>query len=197
MTLANKITCIRLLNVPVYIVLLLCFKQSIDAGTPNQWYRWASFLIFVTTVMLDGLDGFVARKRKEITRIGTILDPLADKMLIFSSLLLLSSLFKGSSDFFLPLWFIGLVVGRDLLLLFGFLIISSVTGSVTVHARLSGKCASVLQAVVIALVLMHYHGVLSTVAIATAAFFTAVSSVQYTFDGRMQLQVYKLQKATN
>jgi len=187
LTLANKITVVRILLIPVFIILVLYFDKSVIAGEPNSLMRRVATIVFFSIFLLDALDGYAARKRKEITRLGTLLDPLADKAMLLSALVLLSlpsSAFSPS----LPAWFVVLVISRDVLLVGGALIIQSIVGTVLVRPRLSGKVTTFFQSMVIIWVFLGLHHKIVYALIGIAAALTFVSAVQYILDGIRQLE---------
>ena len=77
---ANQITIIRVLLIPIFVLFLL-------SDLPYREY-FAAF-IFIVLSLSDALDGYIARKRKEVTEIGKIIDPIADKLLIAAALIFL------------------------------------------------------------------------------------------------------------
>ena len=101
MNLPNKLTVIRVLLVPLFIVFFLLSTNRIYPLTLGTFsyefeynidiYRFLSALIFLVASLTDFLDGYIARKNNLITNFGKLLDPLADKILVLSSLMLLSS----------------------------------------------------------------------------------------------------------
>ena len=97
----NTLTVMRMLLVPVIVVALL--RQSYDVALG----------IFLLAGASDGLDGFIARRFNQCTRLGAILDPLADKLLVVSSALVLGWLGR------IPWWLAAAVVGRDLVIVAG------------------------------------------------------------------------------
>ena len=81
-------------------------------------HRLAGLLSFAVAAILDGVDGYIARHYNQISELGTILDPLADKLLLVSGIVVLSfdnAPYLGQ----IPLWLTGTIIGRDLLLLIG------------------------------------------------------------------------------
>lgn len=82
MNLANSITVSRILLVPVFLVVLL-------GGLPEPWRDLAAAAVFILAAATDKLDGYVARRNKQITTLGQFLDPLADKLLIAAALIAL------------------------------------------------------------------------------------------------------------
>lgn len=111
-TIPNIITMFRIATVPVLIILLHDYQ-----------YGWA-FLVFLVSGISDGLDGFIAKRFNMSSELGAILDPLADKALIFSSYLMLMIL----GD--VPFWLFLTVIFRDLLILVGSLIYVAFNGQV-------------------------------------------------------------------
>ena len=81
---ANVVTCVRIAFIPVFMALALAAHGSGDAPLAV-----AAFLVYVTLSLTDKVDGYLARSRDEITDFGKFLDPIADKLLVFSALLLL------------------------------------------------------------------------------------------------------------
>ncbi|MBU6146447.1 MAG: CDP-alcohol phosphatidyltransferase family protein, partial [Paenibacillaceae bacterium] len=92
MNLANRITVVRILLVPVMMVVLLVNVDVPELRLGDFAITWNQLLgtvIFVVAALSDGLDGYIARSRKMVTRLGTLLDPLADKLLIATVLIAL------------------------------------------------------------------------------------------------------------
>ena len=80
----------RIAFVPVFITLLIYYRAGLVSGTPVEDFRWTALVIFVAVAATDALDGYLARSRNEVTDFGRMLDPIADKLLVVSSLLLLT-----------------------------------------------------------------------------------------------------------
>ena len=81
---ANVVTCVRIAFIPVFMAVAMAAH-----GYANAPFAVAAFLIYVTLSLTDKVDGYLARSRDEITDFGKFLDPIADKLLVFSALLLL------------------------------------------------------------------------------------------------------------
>jgi CDP-diacylglycerol--glycerol-3-phosphate 3-phosphatidyltransferase len=187
-TLATKITLLRILGVPVFGVLVAYYLSSIRAGVPVEIYRQSALVLFLLVSATDAVDGYLARRRNEISRLGSMLDPLADKALLLSGLILLTKPSLPQLAPHIPLWFTGLVISRDVFLVAGALLIRFYTRDVTIRPHLTGKIATVLQVVVIAWVLAQAAPDWFPVAVITAGFFTACSWGLYLFDGLRQLE---------
>lgn len=127
MTLANRITLLRIAATP--LILYLFSLENLDP-------RWIA-LVFVLTGITDMLDGRVARARNEVTRFGTLIDPLADKLIMLAAVISLAS--RGS----MPLWVAGLLVLKELALVIGAGVFLFSKSKVTPASKL-GKSATVL-----------------------------------------------------
>jgi CDP-diacylglycerol--glycerol-3-phosphate 3-phosphatidyltransferase len=195
MTTANKITILRILMVPVFVWLTLDYIRDHQRGIAAEWERHLACALFVLAAVSDAVDGYIARRFKQKTELGTFLDPLADKLLLVSALLLLSVRYKDGSPFaMLPLWFPMLVVSRDVILLVGSVLIHMLAGQVAVRPRFVGKCSSFFQMIVLAWVLFKidqpsYHWPLYA-----AGVFTLISAIWYIFDGVKQLNAHEPKK---
>lgn len=106
-TLATKVTFVRILAIPFFIMMLLCYTPE-----QPQWRSWA-FLIFILAMLSDLLDGYIAKTFHQQSPLGAVLDPIADKLLILSALILLSVVSFGPEAYRFPFWVLGVVLGRD------------------------------------------------------------------------------------
>lgn len=125
MTTANKVTVFRILLIPFFVVEILYYLK-----TGNEFHRLAGVLTFATASILDAVDGYIARHYKQWSELGTILDPLADKLLLVSAVILLS-FDHGPSLGQLPFWLTGTIIGRDIVILIGMIVIQITVGKVT------------------------------------------------------------------
>jgi len=116
--------------------------------------RYISFGIFLVMVLSDALDGYLARIKKQITRLGAFLDPIADKLLITSACLLLVSQRASVEGFLLPPTVVVLIIGKDLFLLIGFVIVYFITWQIYIAPALIGKIANALQLMMVAAILI-------------------------------------------
>ncbi|MGH7951563.1 MAG: CDP-alcohol phosphatidyltransferase family protein [Limisphaerales bacterium] len=194
MTTANKITILRILLIPFFVVEVLYYVE-----TGDEIHRLLAILSFAIAAILDGVDGYIARHYNQISELGKILDPLADKLLLVSGVVLLS--FNNAPRLAqIPLWLTGIIIGRDLLILVGVAVIRSTVGSVKVHPRLLGKCATVFQMIVIVWILLRwdldFSGRWLKIWTIGAAACTGMSGLLYVFDGIKQLGSHPASLAT-
>ena len=185
MTTANKITILRILLIPFFVIELLYYVKN-----GNEIHRLLAILSFAITAILDGVDGYIARRYNQKSELGAVLDPLADKLLLVSGIVALS-FNHGNYLGQIPLWFTGTIIGRDLLVLIGIAVIRFIAGKVIVRPHFIGKIATVLQMAVVIWILLKWDRDLNarwfiwlTVC---AAICTGVSGLLYVFDGVKQL----------
>lgn len=139
MTVANQITIVRILLVPFFVVQVLYYTTQ-----GEEWHRWVALVCFAVASLSDGLDGYIARRFNQRTELGALLDPLADKLLLVSSVIVLSFSNEVHLARF-PLWYGGTVLGRDLMLVGGLAVMHYLNLKAHVQPILLGKLATVLQ----------------------------------------------------
>jgi CDP-diacylglycerol--glycerol-3-phosphate 3-phosphatidyltransferase len=195
MTLPNKITIARILLIPVFVWLTLDYIRDYQKEQELEWQRGLACVVFAIAAVSDAVDGYIARRYHQKSELGTFLDPLADKALLVSALILLSIRFKDGTPFDqLPLWFPVLVVSRDLMLLAGTVLIHMLAGRVTARPRIVGKCATFFQMIVLGWVLLKVERPSYEWPLYAAGFFTLVSGIWYIFDGMKQLGAHEQKK---
>jgi CDP-diacylglycerol--glycerol-3-phosphate 3-phosphatidyltransferase len=195
MTLPNKITIARILLIPVFVWLTLDYIRDYQKEQELEWQRALACAVFALAAISDAVDGYIARRYHQKSELGTFLDPLADKALLVSALILLSIRFKDGTPFDqLPLWFPVLVVSRDLMLLGGTVLIHMLAGRVTARPRIVGKCATFFQMIVLGWVLLKVERPSYEWPLYAAGFFTLVSGIWYIFDGMKQLGAHEQKK---
>ena len=136
----------------------------------------------------DALDGYYARSRNEITTLGRMLDPIADKSLLLSGLILLTRPTLPGLLPHIPIWFTLLVISRDVVLILGSIIIHALVGHVEVKPRMVGKIATFFQMVTIVWVLIGGAPGHFLACVITAGAFTFLSGALYILDGTRQLE---------
>ncbi len=198
MTTANKITITRIFMIPVFVMMAIYYGRSVQLGAPQEWQRWATIAIFLLAAASDGVDGYIARRYNQRSRLGVILDPIADKGLLLAGIITLS-LSNWAYEF--PLWFPVLVIARDAVIVVGAMTLQFLNGIVRVKPSLVGKAATALQMVAIALCMLQWNFFHRVVAIGAwqvdldfldlpvylAGLATFISGVGYVIDGIRQL----------
>lgn len=177
LTTANKITILRILLVPVFVVALLRY-----IGSGEEAYRWVAIGVFTLAAVGDGVDGYVARRFNQRTDLGALLDPLADKLLLVLGLVILTLDTRSRLDR-IPLWLTGTVVCRDVILLLMLVLVTYLVGHGKVRPRWTGKVATVLQMLSVLWALLKLDPDWLDYLAGGATLGTAVSGVQYLFDG--------------
>ena len=174
MGLANWLTVLRILLIPVFVTLLVYKRPG------------GALVVFALAAFTDLLDGYVARQRGSQSRLGAFLDPMADKMLLISSFVTLTWL-KA-----LPFWIAAVVISRDVILVVGALLIHMVGGRIYPRPTWAGKAATFFQiaTVLLGLTARYFRVPLALeVAMWLAAVFTVVSGLQYLVQGMRYLSV--------
>lgn len=188
LTAANYISILRILAVPVFILLMVYYFLSAADGRPEEMYRFGALVVFAAASLSDALDGYVARSRHEVTRLGTILDPIADKALLLAAVVLLASPSRPGLEPRIPVWFSLVVISRDAVLIVGAFVINHVLGTVEVRPHLIGKTATVFQMATILWVLVGYRSDAFYVCAAIAGILTLISGLLYLVDGIRQIE---------
>ena len=193
MTTANKVTIARILMIPLFVMMAIYYGRDKEA-----WQRWCAIGIFVLAAASDGIDGYIARHYNQKSRLGVILDPIADKGLLLTAIITLS--FSNWAYEF-PLWFPVLIVTRDIVIVAGTLTLHYLNGTVRVRPSWTGKTATAMQMIAISLCMLQFNFFHSEVQLGSwhvpfnfldlpvllAALFTLVSGVGYVTDGIRQL----------
>ena len=176
MTTANKVTLFRILLIPPFLYSMLELRHS-----GNEALRWAGLGLFALAAAMDGVDGFIARRFNQRSELGAVLDPLADKLLLVSAVIVLS--LPHSHLATLPLWFALAVLSRDVLAVIGLGVVHFMVGRVALRPRWTGKTATVLQMAALLWTMLRWPVVARDALAAAAALLTLVSGLQYAWDG--------------
>ena len=140
----NRITVTRLLMVPVFVLLLLNARE--------HWgYRYGAAALAGLLGLADAVDGILARRTGTVTKVGSILDPLADYALTISAMVTLSipGILSDDRTLFLPYWVSVTLVSRALFMLGGMIILYLLCGVFQGLPSVTGKAATVMQIVVV------------------------------------------------
>ncbi|MGQ3685267.1 MAG: CDP-alcohol phosphatidyltransferase family protein [Candidatus Loosdrechtia sp.] len=177
LTLSNKISLSRILFIPP---LVFCITQV----QHNNHYRYACLLIMIVIALSDMLDGYIARKRNEITVLGKYLDPFADKLVLMISCAILSSDRIWPEPRF-PNWIPTIIISRDIFLMVGTVTIMIVTGRLNCQPIMLGKVSTFLQIIAVISVLIGNHIPLPVLVTIwwTTAVFTFASGFLYAYRG--------------
>lgn len=187
-TLATRVTLVRLLGVPVFVLLMVYYTMALRRGEPADAWRLSALGLFLLVALTDALDGFLARSRNEVTELGKLLDPVADKALLVSSLVVLAFApgVEGAAN--LPVWFVVLAISRDVMLAVGAALIRAHLGALRVHPRVVGKVATFLQMSAVVWVLAQWPLGPFQYLLWAAALCTLASGLAYLRDGVRQVE---------
>ncbi|MHB1404524.1 MAG: CDP-diacylglycerol--glycerol-3-phosphate 3-phosphatidyltransferase [Desulfitobacteriaceae bacterium] len=144
MNLPNRLTLVRIILVPVFMVFLLLQVPKGHTIFPHQ--DIVAAFIFILASTTDGLDGYIARKRGQVTVLGKFMDPLADKLLVSAALISLVEL----GD--VPAWLAWVIISREFAVT-GLRAIAAADGQVIAASKL-GKIKTVTQVVAISAILL-------------------------------------------
>jgi len=167
MNLPNKLTILRIILIPFFVVALL-----LDGGQ-NQTYRYIATVIFVIASLTDLLDGKIARKYGLVTNFGKFMDPLADKLLVCSALICLIELGQ------LPSWMVIIIISREFIIS-GFRLVASDNG-VVIAASYWGKFKTTFQMISVVLLILNIQALtlITNICVWVALILTIVSLVDY------------------
>lgn len=178
MEIPNILTILRIILVPMFIIFI--------------WYNLSVYALitFIVAGLTDALDGYIARKFKQETQLGKILDPIADKALLISAFIFL---FNSKLQIKLPFWFVVIVISRDIYILAGSFLIYILKGYLKVKPSTFGKATTFFQIILIIYVLVSnidislYNERLFYTILSFNILFLALSTLTYTYDGLTQL----------
>ena len=153
MNLANKLTIFRIILVPVLMLVPIIDHlvgiQGELLGVPTAF--WIMNIIFIIASITDKLDGYIARSRNQVTTFGKFLDPLADKILVISALIILVEYGK------IPSWIPIIVLAREFIVS-GYRLVAVEKGGKVIAASIWGKLKTVTQMIAIILTFVDKFG---------------------------------------
>lgn len=177
MNLPNKITILRVILIPFFVVTIL-----LDAIPFNNYIAGAIFCIACIT---DTLDGYIARKYKLVTNFGKFMDPLADKLLVCSALIC----FVAMPELHFQAWVAIVIISREFAIS-GFRLVASDNG-VVIAASSWGKLKTISQMIMSILLIFHFEGrlffYLEQAFIYISVILTVVSLVDYIYKNKAVL----------
>jgi cardiolipin synthase len=169
-TMANQLTMLRMLLIPAFVILAIY-------GHPG----WA-LTVFAVAGITDGLDGLIARRSGQKTTLGAWLDPMADKLLLVTTFVVLTLPGLGLANR-LPVWLTVLIISRDILILLTVAIVNLAIGPRTFHPSIYGKFATATY-IITAVVAMLFNylerpSAIVDVFVYASAAITFISSFHY------------------
>ncbi len=170
MNIANKISTFRILSVPFFIASLMYYSQE------RNFLRFVALGIFILAAISDAADGYMARKSKQQSKAGLVLDPLGDKLLLMSAFICLTM--NNSLTFRFPLWVTLIVISRDVLIILGAVVIYIVKQNINIIPIKWGKFSTAFQMLAVIAVLLQLKKY-SFIFWWPAVIFTVLSGVVY------------------
>jgi cardiolipin synthase len=172
LTAANQLTLLRLVLVPIFV---LCMLYS--------WPGWA-LTVFAIAGLTDALDGVIARRTGQLTTLGAWLDPMADKLLLVSTFVMLTLPGLNLVNRF-PIWLTVLVISRDIAIVLTVAVVNLAVARRTFRPSMLGKAATVIYVFTCGLTLianyLRVHSLIVTIAIWTSLAVTLASGFDYVF----------------
>jgi cardiolipin synthase (CMP-forming) len=170
LTPANQLTLLRMLLIPAFVILVV------------YGHFGYALTVFVVAGVTDALDGLIARRSGQKTSLGAWLDPMADKLLLVSTFIVLTIPGLGLTNR-LPLWLTAMVISRDVVIVITVAIVNLAIGRRTFRPSIFGKIATatyILTAVCAMLFnYLRYHSVLVDVFVWASLAITLISSLHY------------------
>ena len=176
LTIPNILTFLRMALIPVFAIMLVYHKEG-----------WA-LAIFTIAGVSDGIDGFVARRFKQESELGTIIDPIADKLLMTTAFVMLTlPSVMGTARFLpVPFWVTATVIGRDVLIVTVAMSITIMTGFRDFKPSWLGKASTFVQVVAVIMILVaavspELRGFYLPTVYTTVAAFAVFSGAHYIY----------------
>ena len=144
LTVANLLTFLRMALIPFFAILLVYNREG-----------WALF-VFTIAGVSDGIDGFIARRFKQESELGTVIDPIADKLLMTTAFIMLTipSVLSPGRHLPVPFWVTAAVIGRDVLIIAVAGAINMMTGFRGFRPSWLGKASTFVQVTAVILILV-------------------------------------------
>ncbi len=175
MNLPNALTLSRIFAVPLLVVVLLTRFPKPDRDEAMDFWIYLATAIFLAASATDFFDGYLARKRKQVTTLGILLDPVADKLLTSAAFISLVELK------WVPAWMVVIIIGREFAIM-GLRSIASREGF-AIDASELGKIKMFMQVVAITLVILshrfHWLNSLGKLSLWLVVIFSLVSAIDY------------------
>lgn len=176
LTVANLLTFLRMALIPVFAIMLVYHREG-----------WA-LLVFTVAGVSDGIDGFIARRMKQESELGTIIDPIADKLLMTTAFIMLTipGLLTPGRHLPVPFWVTAAVIGRDVLIIAVAGAINMMTGFRGFKPSWLGKASTFVQVsaailILVAAVFPGLNGIYLPTVYAIVVAFAVFSGIHYVF----------------
>ena len=179
MTWATRITILRLILVPVFVTFIITYN---DSDLREEAWRYAAIAVFLVASISDAVDGYLARHWNQGSALGALLDPIADKLLLFAALVTLSLIRLGHLRPF-PIWFPAIIISRDALLLGGYCVLRHFHVPMEIKPHWTGKASTVFTLLAIGAVLFKLSASTTIWLCALGAGFALVCTVIYVRKG--------------
>ena len=174
MNTANKLTILRVILVPVFVLILL-LPERLTLGV-----RLAALVVFIAACVTDFLDGYIARHYDQVTDFGKFLDPLADKLLVMAALLV----FVGWGQ--MPSWCAMIIIAREFAV--SGLRMVAASGGLVIAAAWSGKIKTASTMAAICIMLLTPDKIVNIICIAVMLITTVWSGAEYFIKNRHVLK---------
>nr|MBP3724603.1 CDP-diacylglycerol--glycerol-3-phosphate 3-phosphatidyltransferase [Campylobacter sp.] len=171
MNLPNALAVLRIILAPILFALLLALKNENDPVLIS-WLNYFSAVIFAVASLTDFFDGYIARSWNQKTKLGAILDPLADKMLTLAAFLGLMIIDRANA------WAVYLILVREFFIT-GFRVVLA-TENINIAAKFSGKLKTTIQMIAIGFLCMQWWG--GEILLWVAVILTLYSGFEYIFN---------------
>jgi CDP-diacylglycerol--glycerol-3-phosphate 3-phosphatidyltransferase len=183
MNTANKLTVMRIILVPLFIIFLIYSYNKKNLG-----FQYAALGIFLLSSITDALDGLIARAFNQKTPLGSFLDPLADKFLLISGFVLLAYMHK------LPLFFSIIFVSREIIISAAWFTFYVFTNQLEVKSTFIGKFSTALEMMIIILFLVDIKYKLIRPLIWLGVLVSIYSAFDYIFKGSKLIEDQRINK---
>ena len=192
LNLANKLTIFRIILVPILVIIPYLNIQGEVLGLSYTYFLME--LIFIVASLTDKLDGYIARSRNQVTTFGKFLDPLADKILVLATMILLVELGK------IPAWIPIIVLAREFIVS-GYRLLAVEKGGKVISASIWGKLKTVTQMLALVFVMFDANpfaecfkgtltgaefglNIISTILLLVSVIATIFSGIDYIKNGK-------------
>ena len=170
LTAANQLTLLRMLLIPAFVILVLYGELG-----------WA-LIVFVTAGVTDGLDGIIARRSGQFTSLGAWLDPMADKLLLVTTFVVLALPGLDLANR-LPVWLTVCIISRDVVIILTVAVVNLAIGRRTFRPSIFGKIATATYIVTAVIAMffnyLGYHSLFVDAGVYASLAITLISGLHY------------------